>query len=158
MDKNNIFEHILYEIQTYLYTFQKIYEMSIKGLIENQPLFNVCRDSHFLHLRNIMDFFGSKPNKTDIHWDYVINDFTKSNFSFTLNANFLDKQGKTISVYKDGNYAIVNHTKYGCKINLQVDIPGVNEKTGKVYKVTTNYMIFPNGKLKCNTLLGGWQK
>ena len=65
---------------------------------------------------------------------------------------------KTKEAYFYGNYTIVNHTKYGCKINLQVDIPGVNEKTGKVYKVTTNFMIFPNGKLKCNTLLGGWQK
>ena len=38
-----------------------------------------------------------------------------------------------------------------------IDIPGKNEKQGKEYKITTNYMIFPNGKLKMNTPIGGWQ-
>ena len=65
---------------------------------------------------------------------------------------------KTKQAYFYGNYYIENHTNYGCKINLKVDIPGINEKNGKVYKLESNYMIFPNGKLKCNTLLGGWQK
>lgn len=64
----------------------------------------------------------------------------------------------TKKAYFDGNYNIVNHTKYGCKINLNINIPGINDKSGKVYKIKTNYMIFPNGKLKMNTPIGGWQK
>ena len=60
--------------------------------------------------------------------------------------------------YAYGNYYIENITKYGCKINLKVDIQGVNEKSGKIYKIETNYMVFPNGKLKMNTPIGGWQK
>ena len=65
---------------------------------------------------------------------------------------------KTKEAYFYGNYYIINHTNYGCKINLNIDIPGVNEKLGQIYKIKTNYMIFPNGKLKMNTPLGGWQK
>lgn len=65
---------------------------------------------------------------------------------------------KTKLSYSHGNYYIVNHTKYGCKINLNVDIPGINEKEGKIYKLKTNYMVFPNGKLKINTPIGGWQE
>ena len=60
--------------------------------------------------------------------------------------------------YFYGNYYIENHTNYGCKINLKVDMPGINEKSGKIYNLKTNYMIFPNGKLKMNTPIGGWQK
>lgn len=39
-----------------------------------------------------------------------------------------------------------------------IDIPGANEKLGKTYKIESNYMILPNGKLKMNTPIGGWQK
>ena len=65
---------------------------------------------------------------------------------------------KTKEAYFYGKYYIENITKYGCKINLLIDIPGKNEKQGKNYKIITNYMIFPNGKLKMNTPIGGWQK
>ena len=65
---------------------------------------------------------------------------------------------KTKEAYLFGNYYIEDITKYGCKINLMLDIPGVNEKSGRVYKIETNYMIFPDGKLKMNTPIGGWQK
>ncbi len=65
---------------------------------------------------------------------------------------------KTKEAYFYGNYYNVNHTKHGYKINLNIEIPGKNEKIGKVYKVKTNYMIFTNGKIKMNTPLGGWQK
>ena len=37
-----------------------------------------------------------------------------------------------------------------------VFIPGINDKYGKLYKIKTAYMVFSNGKLKNNTLLGGW--
>ena len=64
---------------------------------------------------------------------------------------------KTKEAYFYGNYYIVNHTKYGCKINLNIDIPVINEKNSKEYKIKTNYMVFPNRKLKMNTPIGGWQ-
>lgn len=65
---------------------------------------------------------------------------------------------KTKESYFYGEYYIENWSKYGCKINLKVSIPGKNEKVGKMYKIETNYMIFPNKKLKMNTPIGGWQK
>ncbi len=65
---------------------------------------------------------------------------------------------QTKKSYLYGEYYIVDHTKYGCKVNLIIYIPGANDKIGKRYKIKTNYMIFPNGKLKMNTPLGGWEK
>ncbi len=65
---------------------------------------------------------------------------------------------KTKQAYFYGKYYIEDITKYGCKINLMIDIPGANEKLGKTYKLKSNYMVFPNGKLKMNTPIGGWQK
>lgn len=62
-----------------------------------------------------------------------------------------------IHSYITGQYKIREHNKYGAAITLYLDIPGANEKTGKTYKLVGGYMIFPNGKLKCNTLIGGWQ-
>ena len=65
---------------------------------------------------------------------------------------------KSKEAYFYGKYYIENISKYGCKINLQIDMPGANEKEGKVYGIESNYMIFPNGKLKMNTPIGGWQE
>ena len=59
--------------------------------------------------------------------------------------------------YYYGKYFVQDLTKYGCKINIMVEIPGINEKIGKIYKIKTNYMVFPYGKLKMNTPIGGWQ-
>ena len=72
---------------------------------------------------------------------------------------FLDLlTSKTKEAYILGNYYVENHTKYGFKINLKISIPGSNMKKNEVFNIETNYMIFPNGKLKMNTPLGGWQK
>lgn len=65
---------------------------------------------------------------------------------------------KTKEAYFYGNYYKESLSKYGFKINLKIEIPGENEKKGKVYKIETNYMIFSNKKLKMNTPIGGWQK
>ena len=64
---------------------------------------------------------------------------------------------ETKKSFLSGNYQVVEHSKYGFKINVFISIPGINEKAGKIYKVKSCYMVFPNGKLKCNTLIGGWQ-
>lgn len=57
-----------------------------------------------------------------------------------------------------GNYVIQNHNNFGVKINLNIDLPGRGIKSGKIYKLTSNFMVFPNGRIKANTLIGGWQK
>lgn len=64
---------------------------------------------------------------------------------------------KTKEAYFYGEYYIEGLSKYGCKINLKLTIPGYNEKKNKNYKIETNYMVFPNMRLKMNTPIGGWQ-
>ena len=58
-----------------------------------------------------------------------------------------------------GNYFARLHDKYGYKIGFIInDFPGKNEDQGKFYKIKSGWTIFPNGKLKCNTLVGGLLK
>ena len=64
----------------------------------------------------------------------------------------------TKEAFENGAYACVLHNKFGFKINVDINIPGKGEKSGKIYPLKTAYMIFPNGKLKNNTLLGGWRE
>lgn len=59
--------------------------------------------------------------------------------------------------YVKGNYEIEKHTKYGFAINVFISIPGKNEKHGRCYDVWSCYTVFPNGKLKLNTIVGGHQ-
>lgn len=82
-------------------------------------------------------------------WGYTDND--KNLFINTI----LQLTKKSFS---NGNYEIENHTKYGVKINLFFELPGINEKKNRFYKTWSNFMIFPNGKLKINTLIGGKNK
>ena len=56
--------------------------------------------------------------------------------------------------YSQGNYVIKEHNRYGVKITLNIDFVGGN---GKIYKLKSSYTIFPNGKLKNNTLIGSDQ-
>ena len=60
--------------------------------------------------------------------------------------------------YCSGNYKVIEHNKHGVKANLFLYLAGANEKAGKTYPLKSAFMIFPNGTLKCNTLIGGWYK
>lgn len=90
-------------------------------------------------------FFKDKINWF-YSWGYTDND--KQEFIEIIKT--LTKKSFT-----NGNYEIENHTKYGVKINIFFDLPGKNEKAGRIYKTWTNFMIFPNGCLKNNTIIGG---
>lgn len=57
--------------------------------------------------------------------------------------------------YSLGKYEIEKHTKYGVSINVFIDLPGINEKRGRFYKTWSCFMVFPDGRLKLNTLIGG---
>jgi len=61
--KNNIFEHIFYEISQYLYTFDIL--RNTKKRVKCQVLFNCIWDSHFIHLRNLKDFFLNTKNENE---------------------------------------------------------------------------------------------
>jgi hypothetical protein len=74
------------------------------------------------------------------------------------NDEFLKVIYKLIKqAYCDGDYKIKNHDKHGVKIDLYLTLPGAGSKLGRSYPVKSAFMIFPNGKLKCNTILGGRQ-
>lgn len=60
--------------------------------------------------------------------------------------------------YTNGNYECILHNNFGFKININIKIPGINQKEGRIYHLKTAYMVFNNGQLKNNTLIGGWQK
>lgn len=62
-----------------------------------------------------------------------------------------------VDAYRQGNYYEEKHTRAGYQINLTITIPGKNEKMKKEYEVKSAFIIFPEGKLRCITLIGGWQ-
>lgn len=112
-----------------------------------------------------------QPN--DISEIQMIVPFGKTQYLYESKSGWLEAMGyhngeydafvnvllqKTKEAYFYGKYLIQNISRYGCKINIFVDIPGANEKEGKTYKLKTNYMVFPNGKIKMNTPIGGWQE
>lgn len=58
-----------------------------------------------------------------------------------------------------GDYSFKAHDERGFRIGFVLEkFPGKNEDSGKFYKLKTGWSIFPNGKLKCNTLIGGMKK
>ncbi|MDE6471907.1 MAG: hypothetical protein K2L52_02645 [Clostridia bacterium] len=67
-------------------------------------------------------------------------------------------KNKIIENYCLGQYAILGITNYGVAINVFVDIEGGGVKSNKIYRVRSGWMVFSNGKLKCNTFIGGKAK
>ena len=82
-----------------------------------------------------------------------------NSMGYEPNEQFLETLNKKIrQAYFYGYYEIQNHTKFGVKIKLKISIEGKGIKKGKIYDLKSSFMVFPNGKLKCNTLIGGWYK
>ena len=65
---------------------------------------------------------------------------------------------KIKQAYYYGQYEIQKHDNYGVRIKLKITINGYGDKKDKIYDLKSSFMVFPNGKLKCNTLIGGWYK
>lgn len=75
---------------------------------------------------------------------------------YNCDKNFEDAVYLAIKkAYLYGNYKIQRIDKYGVRARLYLDLQGGNEKSYKTYQVISAFMIFPNGSLKCNTILGG---
>ncbi len=72
----------------------------------------------------------------------------------------LEKLSKV--AYCQGNYKnnppVEEKKKYGFRIRLNLHFPGKREKLGRIYEITSSYIVYPNGKLKNNTPIGGWKK
>ena len=94
-----------------------------------------------------------------IDWLFTDKGEWVKSMGYELNNLFIDILCKEIKqAYFYGKYIIQSHNNYGVKININVDLNGINDKNGKVYKLISSFTVFPNGKIKCNTLIGGWQK
>ncbi len=52
-------------------------------------------------------------------------------------------------------YIQPGYEKCGFKINIFITFPGKHEKANRVYNAKSCFMVFPNGTLKLNTLIGG---
>lgn len=61
------------------------------------------------------------------------------------------------AAYAKGNYTLFEHVNAGFKINVFVDVPGKGVKEGRIYKFKSGWVIFPDGKLKANTIHAGWR-
>lgn len=107
--------------------------------------FNYC----FENLIGKIDFFF----KSKLNWYYSWG-YKDEDKEFFINKVL----SLTYESYVKGNYENTAHDKQGFRINVFIDLPGKNEKLNHIYKVKTCWMIFPNGKLKCNTLIGGRTK
>ena len=46
----------------------------------------------------------------------------------------------------------------GYRIGFVINFPGKNEKSEKIYKLKSGWSIFPNGKLKNNTIIRGLEE
>ena len=68
-------------------------------------------------------------------------------------VNILGKA--TIEAFVQGNYKCNAHDERGFRITLFATIDGANHRKGERIKIKTGFSIFPDGKLKCNTLWGG---
>ena len=78
-------------------------------------------------------------------------------FGYDDNQEFLEVLcGCVKQAYCNGDYKIVGHNNYGVRANFFLKMPGQGVKQGKSYNIKSAFMIFPNGKLKCNTFVGGW--
>lgn len=78
-------------------------------------------------------------------------------FGWESDEKFLEHlKRKVVENYCLGRYVLWNISKYGAAINIFVDIDGRGEKLNKTYRVKSGWMVFSNGKLKCNTFIGGW--
>ena len=94
----------------------------------------------------INNFF---KNKSGLSHSWGYRDKDKNEFIELLKSNI------KIS-YRRGNYYKEKHTRFGYQINLLIIIEGVNEKKGKEYQFESAFIIFPNGKIRCVTIFGGF--
>ena len=109
----------------------------------NTPTIN---DIELIMLEGKIDFFFK--DKLDWYYSWGYTDADKEEFISIIIQLVKESFGK-------GNYEFEKHTKFGFQINVFIALPGKNKKLGKIYNTWSCYMIFPNGKLKLNTVIGG---
>ncbi|MBO5954914.1 MAG: hypothetical protein J6Q13_02985 [Clostridia bacterium] len=136
------------------------------SLLPNNKLLNIIRGLYHPKC-HCKEFAIDKPKVEDI--ELVIPD-KKKLYTIEMKYKWINGMGyynydeffkvfynKCKEAFVNGDYYHIDHNNYGFKINLIINMPGYGDKKGNVYKLKSGYSIFPNGKLKLNTHLGGWQ-
>ena len=144
--------------ERFIYTGIDIIDAISKGIFPGLYHFSCHCKEVPIEIKNMWDIQLIVPSGKN---DWLFLD--KSNWINTMgyepNDDFLNiLYDKIKQAYYYGNYEIQNHTNFGVRIKLKVGLEGRGIKTGKIYYLKSSFMVFPNGKLKCNTLIGGWYK
>ncbi len=72
------------------------------------------------------------------------------------NEKFVDYiKDLVVKNYCLGQYKINSISKYGVEIAVFIDIEGRGEESNRIFIAKSGWMVFSNGKLKCNTFLSG---
>ena len=72
------------------------------------------------------------------------------------NEKFVDYvKDLVVKNYCLGQYKIKSITKYRVIIEVYIDIEGKGEEANRIFVAKSGWMVFSNGKLKCNTFLSG---
>ncbi len=57
--------------------------------------------------------------------------------------------------YIRGDYVLSEHSKFGFKILLFISLQGAGKRAGETFGLKSSFTVFPDGRLRCNTLVGG---
>lgn len=118
-----------------------------------------CKKNRMSAPQKEKKYFDNLAGKTNFFFKDKINWFYAWGYKDNDKESFINTVlSLTYESYTLGRYENIGHNKQGFKINIFIDLPGKHEKQSHIYKVKTCWMIFPNGKLKCNTLIGGRAK
>ena len=133
-----------------------------------EQIFNDSKDAMGLYHYNChcKEIDIPTPNETDIGlicpkgkdgWLFKDKSEWIRSLGYEPDENFLVYlKNKIIESYCLERYVILRIDNHGVAINVFVDIEGRGEKVNKTYRVKSGWMVFSNGKLKCNTFIGGW--
>ena len=102
--KKNIFDHIFYEIEMFLYTFS---DSNIKNL--NVYLKNAVMESNRIHLRNLFDFFRKEKRYVD---DIILCDILSNADTINKIENVEDKHKDLVKDCKKAINKLTAHLSH----------------------------------------------
>jgi hypothetical protein len=60
--------------------------------------------------------------------------------------------------FSEGKYELRDLDEHGQRVSITVEMIGKRDKNGRVYRFTSSWMAYPNGKLHNNTPFSGFVK
>ena len=103
-------------------------------------------------LERRMDYLFNKKKQ----WMEAMGYYDEDKIEVFLLLEKLSKEAYCQGDYKN-NPPVEEKKQFGFRIRLNLPFPGKREKLGRIYQITSSYIVYPNGKLKNNTPIGGWK-